>query len=76
MLQLMKRYYNLSCQVKKTNSKYLDTEVFTNVYFICAEVNIQLAIFYKRGSFLWIGADKTSPLKSKWFGDTSRALNL
>lgn len=42
----------------------------------CATVSVELAVFYKRGEFLWIGADESEKIGSKkWFGDHPRAFN-
>ena len=61
------------------NSKgtYLNEEILTNIYLNCTNIIIQLAVFYKRFEFIWIGADETFNLKldNKWFGDYPRSLN-
>ena len=70
----MQKDFNLKCQIKKTFSSYFDKKIVANIYFICPQVTAQLAVFYKRDTFLWVGADESS-LTSTVFGDVPRAIN-
>ena len=54
----------------------MNDKILTNIYMNCTTVQIQLAIFYKRGDFLWVGADEEDNKKpNDWFGDQPRAFN-
>ena len=74
-LQILKNEYNLKCKIKRGSGQFMNKKVHTNIYLNCTTVAIQLAIFYERNTFLWIGADERKALKLKWFGDTPRAIN-
>ena len=53
---------------------YLEEKILTNIYLNCTKIIIQIAIFYNRHEFIWIGADDIK-LINKWFGDYPRSLN-
>ena len=36
---------------------------------------MQLAVFYNRGDFFWIGIDKNKVGLANWFGDVPRAIS-
>ncbi len=50
-------------------------QIPSHLYLKCRNYIIQLAIFYNRNEFLWIGDSINPAPKSKWFGDTIRAMN-
>ena len=67
----------MTCGVAKHEGIYLGSKVLTNIYFNCSQVDIQLAVFYRRKEFLWIGKDdNTPPFNPQWFGDKVRALKM
>ena len=39
-----------------------------------SNIKINLALFYKRGDFFWIGGDEHDH-EFKWFGDINRGIN-
>jgi hypothetical protein len=42
---------------------------------MCANLHIQISVFYPRGEFLWIGNAESNKYVKKWFGDVPRAMN-
>ena len=38
-------------------------------------ITVQLVFYYKRGDFYWFGESEDKNEKTKWFGDTPRAMN-
>jgi hypothetical protein len=56
----------------------LNKKIHSNFYFRFSQINIQLALFYERGDFYWIGKDETDEnnlTRFKWFGDKNRGIN-
>ncbi len=71
--------YGIKCEVTSVKGNLNDKIVMTNVYIICNNLNIQLAIFHRRGEYFWIGSDVhgIKEIKKKnFFGDVDRAMNL
>jgi hypothetical protein len=62
-------------QFEKAYGQYINEKRLTHVYIKNGMFLIQLAIFYQRGTFNWIGASDQSNYPKKWFGDTSRAMH-
>jgi hypothetical protein len=63
------------CLFEHINGSYKDQIVLTNIFIYCNKITIQIALFYKRGDFLWIGS--TGHFKNKTesgFGDVPRAV--
>lgn len=57
-------------------SNFIDRNVVSNVFLKCIKYTVQLAVYYKRGDFYWIGGvDSSYSGKTVWFGDASRAMN-
>ena len=73
----MKSHYNLDCKIIEGEGSLHENKIVTNLYFNCTYVRIQLAIFYNRNEFLWIGKHESDiqDITPKWFGDTPRAVN-
>jgi hypothetical protein len=55
---------------------FINKTRLTHIYIKNGFLNIQISIFYLRGTFYWIGADDKLDYPKKWFGDTARAMNL
>ena len=68
---------NKKCNLIQSYGTYASETILTSFYIECKNVVIQISIVYERGSFLWIGEDNYSNdlQKTKYFGDTPRALN-
>jgi hypothetical protein len=63
------------CDLVYGVNDYSEEKVLTNVYILCKKLTVQIALFYERGSFLWIGDDHYRYTDKKVFGDKPRALN-
>ena len=76
IVEILVNEYNLNCTSTKSHGTYVNQKVLTNFYLNCTNIIIQLAIFYDRHDFIWIGADETLELNFNLsFGDFPRALN-
>ena len=64
-----------SCEYKHEASNYYGRTILASVYIFCPKIIIQIAIFYKRGKFLWIPNDFYRFGRSKYFSDIPRSLN-
>ncbi len=72
----MTRYVNSSdCEYVRSEGYFKQYKILTSVYVDCKSVVVQVALLYKRGSFLWSGKDKKSLFKAK-FCDMPRAISL
>lgn len=65
---------DLNCYVIEKYGLFLNKNVTTNVYIKCTHLTVQLAVFYKRGDFLWIGSNENNSDESPYFGDVPRAV--
>jgi hypothetical protein len=84
-LNLLKRLdrdmlYNMNskCKYRQASTNFSDVEekyALSSMYIICYKLVIQIAVFYTRGHFYWIGVDRFYKGKEKVFGDTNRAMN-
>jgi hypothetical protein len=63
------------CDLVYGVNEYSEEKVLTNMYILCEKLTAQIALFYERGSFLWIGDDHYRFTDRKVFGDKPRALN-
>jgi len=63
------------CDLVYGVNDYSEEKVLTNMYILCKNLTVQIALFYERGSFLWIGDDHYRFTDKKVFGDKPRALN-
>ncbi len=66
----------LNYQILRAYGTYINRTVLTNLYVKIGHFHtVQLAIFYKRGMYYWIGADENPKFMTKWFGDVPRGMN-
>jgi hypothetical protein len=73
------------CHLVQSTNSYADKTILSSLYIVCNEnrLLIQIALFYRRGSFYWIAQDefKLEELNfenknmKKIFGDKPRAIN-
>lgn len=65
------------CEYIQSGSEYNEKRILASLYVSCSTLTIQIAIFYTRGSFLWISSDSYTPpaADTKLFGDKARAIN-
>lgn len=70
---------NFNCELKMFHGTFFNktAQVVTNIYFECKYLTfIQLAIFYERNNYCWIGSSSIgSKNNNKWFGDTPRLMS-
>jgi hypothetical protein len=70
------------CEYLQAGSNYGQNNILASLYIKCHKLLIQVAIFYKRGSYFWISPDsykiegeEESKGLGKVFGDKARAIN-
>ena len=69
--------FGVKCEISGSEGILSNKPILTNVFIKCKNLNVQLAIFYERGEYLWIGRSDNSYKKiHKWFGDVDRAMNI
>jgi hypothetical protein len=75
--KIFQNYFkNLNISIKPATGIHLNKKIHSNFYFQFSHIHIQLALFYERGDFYWIGKDKTEKNSEfKWFGDKNRGIN-
>ena len=63
------------CDFLQAGSDYNQKSILASLYIVCNKLVIQIAIFYKRGLFLWTASDNYDVGRPKAFGDRPRAIN-
>ena len=75
--KIFQNYFkNLNISIKAATGIHLNKKIHSNFYFKFSHFHIQLALFYERGDFFWIGKDEAGiNSEFKWFGDKNRGIN-
>ena len=63
------------CDLIDEYGNFIGELILTRFVILCKSFHIQIAVFYTRGEFLWIGDVKLNFYEKKWFTDVPRAMN-